>query len=150
MVVLITAFCTVLGTSVLSSSGTLSIKSNPLNLCQDRRTRTLLFLQELQNCKSLLNNHQQENVGSLQKKIPHIQGKGEDSWRGEITFRIKPHTWQRCLEGSNKALCALGPRNLTETELNLPLSVYASPGEAQVSTGLLWVQGLWMQQIWDM
>ena len=33
-----------------------------------------LLLWELQNCNSLLNNHPQENVGSHQKKVPHIQG----------------------------------------------------------------------------
>ena len=31
-----------------------------------------LLLQELQNYNLLLINHQQENVGSQQKKIPHI------------------------------------------------------------------------------
>ena len=35
---------------------------------------THLLLRELQNYNSLLNNHQQKNVGSHQKKIPHIQG----------------------------------------------------------------------------
>ena len=45
----------------------------------------------------------------------------QDSRRGEITFRIKPHTHQRCLEGSNKTLCA--PGDPTETESDLPLSV---------------------------
>ena len=33
-----------------------------------------LLLWELQNYNSLLNNHQQENTGSHQKKIPHVQG----------------------------------------------------------------------------
>ena len=32
-----------------------------------------LLLQELQNYNSLLNNHQWENVGSHQKKIPRVQ-----------------------------------------------------------------------------
>ena len=41
---------------------------------QSRRTCTPLLLRELQNYNSLLNNHQQENVGSHQKKIPHAQG----------------------------------------------------------------------------
>ena len=36
-------------------------------------------------------------------------------------FRIKPHTHQRCLEGSNKSLCTQG--DTTETEPDLPLSV---------------------------
>ena len=40
--------------------------------------------------------------------------------RDEITFRIKPHTHQRCLEGSNKTLCTPAPRNATETEPALP------------------------------
>ena len=39
-----------------------------------RRTCTHLLLQELQNNNSLLNNHQQENIGSHQKNIPHVQG----------------------------------------------------------------------------
>ena len=39
-----------------------------------RRTCAHLLLQELQNYSLLLNNHQQENVGSHQKKIPHIPG----------------------------------------------------------------------------
>ena len=38
----------------------------------------------------------------------------KDSRRGEIAFRIKPHTCQRRSEGSNKTLCA--PGEPTETE----------------------------------
>ena len=38
-----------------------------------RRTCVHLLLQELQNYNLLLNNHRQENVGSHQKKIPHVQ-----------------------------------------------------------------------------
>ena len=45
----------------------------------------------------------------------------QDGGRGETAFRIKPHTFQRCLEGSNKTLCATGEP--TETEPDLPLSV---------------------------
>ena len=41
---------------------------------QSRRTCSHLLLWELQNYNSLPNNHQQENVGSNQKKIPHMQG----------------------------------------------------------------------------
>ena len=32
------------------------------------------LLWDLQSCNSLLNNHRQQNVGSNQKKIPHVQG----------------------------------------------------------------------------
>ena len=37
----------------------------------------------------------------------------QDSRKGKIMFRIRLHTHQRCLEGSNKTLCALGPRDPT-------------------------------------
>ena len=39
------------------------------------RTYTPLLLGDLRNCNLLLNNHQQENVGSHQRKMPHVQGK---------------------------------------------------------------------------
>ena len=50
----------------------------------------------------------------------------QDGRRGDITFRIKPHTCHRWSEGSNKTLCA--PRFPTETEPDLPLSVWVSAG----------------------
>ena len=85
----------------------LDVGQNPIwRMC----ARFLLW--ELQNCNSLLNNHQQENVGSHQKRCPMLKGKGEaqqDDRCGEIAFRIKPHTCQRCLEGSNKTSCAPVP-----------------------------------------
>ena len=37
-------------------------------------------------------------------------------------FRVKPHTCQRCSEGSNEP-CTPGPRDPTETEPELCLSV---------------------------
>ena len=84
------------------------------------------LLRELQNYSLLLlNTHQQENVGSHQKKhtlCPRAKEKPQqDGRRGEIAFTIKPHTCHRCLEGSNKTLCATG--QATETEPDLPLSV---------------------------
>ena len=42
---------------------------------------------------------------------------------GEKEFRIKLHTHQRCSEGSDKTLYAPEPRDPTETEPDLPLSV---------------------------
>ena len=42
--------------------------------CQSRRTCIHLLLWEFQNYNLLLNNHRQENLGSHQKKISHIQG----------------------------------------------------------------------------
>ena len=37
----------------------------------------------------------------------------QDGRRGEITFSIKPHTYQKHSEGSNKILCTLEPRDPT-------------------------------------
>ena len=45
----------------------------------------------------------------------------QDGRRGKIAFRIKPHTHQKRLEGSNKTLCV--PGGPTETEPDLPVSV---------------------------
>ena len=85
----------------------------------------------------------------LKKRHPMSKGKGEapeDGRRGEVAFRIKPHTCQRCSEGSNKTLCTSG--DPTETEPDLSLSVWTSFVEVQVSSGLPQGQGLWVQQTW--
>ena len=58
------------------------------------------------------------------KRYPTSKCKGEaqqDGRRGEIVFRIKPHTFQRRLEGSNTTLCA--PGDPIKTEPDLPLTV---------------------------
>ena len=47
----------------------------------------------------------------------------QGSRKGKVTFRIKRHTHQRCSEGSNKTLYTPGPRDPTETEPDLPLSI---------------------------
>ena len=70
----------------------------------------------------------------------------QDGRRHTVAFRIKPYTHQRCLEGSIKTLCT--PGDSTETEPDLPLSVWVSPEEVQISSGLLQGQGLWLQQTW--
>ena len=77
-------------------------------------------------------------LGPTKKRYPTSKGKGEaqkDGRRGEIAFRSKPHTHQRCLESSNKTLCT--PGDPTETEPDLPLSVSVSPAEIWVNSGLL-------------
>ena len=63
----------------------------------------------------------------------------QDGRRVEITFSIKPHTYQRRSEGPNKILCA--PGEPTETETDLPLRVWVSPVEVQVSS--LYTQITW-------
>ena len=75
------------------------------------------------------------------KDTPHPRAKEkpqQDSRRGEIMFRIKPHTCERCSEGSNKTLCAPGPRDWAR-------HVFESPAEVRVSSGLLQGQGLWVK-----
>ena len=64
-------------------------------------------------------------------------------------YMYQPHTCQRCSKHSNKTLCAPGPRDPTETEPDLPLSVCVSLEAAWISTGLLQGQGLWLQQTWE-
>ena len=63
-------------------------------------------------------------------------------------FRIKPYTHQRHSEGSNQTLCTPGPRDLTETEPDLPLSIRVSPEEAWVISDLPQGQVLWLHQTW--
>ena len=60
----------------------------------------------------------------LSGDIPRSEAKEkpqQDGRRGEITFRIKPHNCQRCLEGSEKTLYT--SEEPTETEADLPLNV---------------------------
>ena len=67
--------------------------------------------------------HRPKHFTVLTLNSPNNHYAQEDGRRGEITFGLKPHTRQRCSEGSNKTLCARGPRNPTETEPVLPLCV---------------------------
>ena len=78
---------------------------------------------------------------------PRAKEKPPARWHvGQIVFRIKPHTHHRRSQGSNKNLCA--PGDPTENEPDLPLSVWVSPEEVWVSSGLPQGQGLWVQQPW--
>ena len=54
---------------------------------------------------------------------PRVKEKTQqDGRRREVVFRIKPHTHQRCSEGSNKH-CAHQDPDPTETETELCLSI---------------------------
>ena len=80
---------------------------------QSRRTCAHLLLRD----NSLLNNHQQENVGSHQKRIPHVQGQRrpqQDGRRGKIMFRIKPYTRQRQSEDSNPCVHQEIPQRVSQ------------------------------------
>ena len=76
------------------------------------------------------------------KEKPH-----KDRRRGKIPFRIKPHTHQRCSEGSNIPCVHQDP----ETPQRLRQNYWVSPEEVWVSSGLLQGQGLWVWQtcIWN-
>ena len=60
----------------------------------------------------------------------------QDGRRGKTTFRIKPHTRQRCLRGLKQTLGTSGPRDTTETETELCLSVSCrGTGQQRPATG---------------
>ena len=76
-------------------AGTIVFSAPDLTRWWSRRMCAHLLLRELQNCNSLLKNHQQENIVSNQNDTPHPRAKEnpqQDGRRGKITFRIKPHT----------------------------------------------------------
>ena len=81
----------------------------------------------------------------LSGDIPHPKAKKkpqQDGRRGEITFIIKPHTHQRHSEGSNIPCVHQDPETPQRLRQNC---VWVSPEVAQVSSGLLRGQGLWVQ-----
>ena len=110
---------------------------------QSRRMCTHLLLRELQNYNSLLNNHGQENVGSHQKKIAHIQGqrRSPSKMLGVVKSPLESNpiptrdTWR-------------AQTNLVCTRTQRPHRNWASPVEVRVSSGLLQGQGFWVQQTW--
>ena len=79
-------------------------------------------------------------------RYPMSKGKGEapEAWwgGGGITFRIKHHTYQRCLECSNKPCVHQDPETPWRLSQNC---VWMSPADGRVSSGLLQGQGLWVQ-----
>ena len=70
-------------------------------------------------------------------------GVHSDGRRGEFTFRIKPHSHQRCSEGSDKPCAHQDPETQRETELCLSVSC-GRIGQQWTAAG----QGLWVQQTW--
>ena len=83
---------------------------------QDGRVEGCALIFSCENSK-IASNHWSIDRTTLdptkKKDTPHPRAKEkpqQDSRRGEITFRIKPHHRQRCSEGSYKTLCSPGPR----------------------------------------
>ena len=88
---------------------------------------------------------------SLPRDRTQVSLKGR---RGEIVFRIKFHTHQRCSESSTtkkkQPPCVHQyPGIPQETGPDLLLSVSVSPAEAEINSGLPWGQGHWQQQSWE-
>ena len=110
----------------------------------DEKTCVHLLLWDLQNYNWLLNNHGQENVGSYKKKIPQIQGRRRSTSKmvGGAKSCWNQTPWlSEMLRGLKKTLCTTV--NTTETEPDLPSSVWVFPTEVRVSSGLLQGQGHW-------
>ena len=88
------------------------------------------------------------SAAAMLRRYPKSKGKGkpqQDGRKIDITFRIKPHTRQRCSEGSNIPCVHQDP----ETQQRLRQSyIWVSPEEVRVSNGLLQGQGLCVQQTW--
>ena len=84
------------------------------------------------------------------KDTPHPR---QDSRRGAIPFKIKPHTHQRGLEGTNKTLCAPGPRERSSEPhkkmSQISLWVFQSRLWNHASDGLPQGQGLCQQHSWE-
>ena len=79
------------------------------------------------------------------KDTPHPRANEnpqQDDNRGKIIFRIKPYTHQRHSEGSNTPCVHQDPETRQRLSQNC---VWVSPEVAQVSSGLLRGQGLWVQ-----
>ena len=99
---------------------TLPLMVNTFRATQDGRVEghaliTHLLLQELQNYNLLLNNNQQESVGSHQIKIPHIQGQrrgpSKDGRWGKFTFRIKPIPTRDAWRAQTNLVCTRTQRH---------------------------------------
>ena len=106
-------------------------------VAEDWRTCAYLLLWELQNYNSLLNNRQLENVGSHQKRIPHVQGQRRSP--SKIVGGVK------CSEGSHKPCVHQDPETPQRLSQNC---VWVSPVKVWVSSGPPQGQGLWVQQTW--
>ena len=79
--------------------------------------------------------------------IPHVQGQRRSCNKmvGGVKLHLEsnpiPAREAQKAQKKKKKICEPGPRDPTETEPDLPLSVGVSPAEASVSSGLSQEQG---------
>ena len=69
----------------------------------------------------------------------------QDGKRGELPFRIKPHSRQRCSEDSDNPCAHKDPGTSQRLRQDC---ICVSPIEVQVGGALQHGQGLWVQQNW--
>ena len=98
-----------------------------------------------------LNDHWQENVGSHQKKILHVQGQKRNhnkmASRAQSCLKSNLIPWRDAWREQTKSWKEHWPPQKTKSDL--PLSIWVSPAESWVRSGLPWGQGLWQQQSWE-
>ena len=115
----------------------------PPRVCFPRTTQKLLFLQKQESFH--WTTIDKRMLDPTKKRYSTSKDKGEaqqDDRRGEITFRIKPHTHQRRSEGSNKnCMHQETPQRLSQTCLCLSVSC------GGMGHQWLW-HGLWVQHTW--
>ena len=147
-------FIVQLSHSCMTTGKTIALTRWTFRRWQSKRMYTHLLLRELQNYNLLLNNHRQENDGSHQKRIPHVQGQRRSPNKmvggAKSCLESNPIPTRDTWRAQTKPCVHQRPhRDPTETEANLPLHVWVSPVEAQVSSALPQGQGLWLQQTWN-
>ena len=102
---------------------------NLISRWQSQRTCVHILLRELQNCKSLLNNHL-KNVGSHWKKIPIIQGQGRSPNKTvegvKLHLESNPIPTRDAWRAQTKPWVHQSPETPQKTEWDLPLSVRES------------------------
>ena len=107
----------------------LSEQTGPTRLWS-RRMCIHLLLWELQNCKELLNNHGEDNVGSYWKNIPHVRGqrRSPNEMVGEVKSCLESNLipTRDAQRAQTKPCVHQDPGTPQETEPHLPFSVWVS------------------------
>ena len=100
------------------------------------------------NCWTIIN---QRMLNPTKKDIP-VQGQRRSPktvWGAKFCLESNPIPARDDGKAQTKPCAHQDPRTPQETESQLPLSVWVSPEEAQIRSGLPQGQGLWLQQAWE-